>query len=170
MERQVLSSRILDRWVSGAVLPEAGDPLGHRGQMAELLSPAATATPPPRRVAAASRPVSGNRTSSLSCCGTCLPSTQLLNADTTKATVVSQCLGETATDFQDQKPSLGDLVLSSSQAHSGPISEAHPLCWETLPSLGISFSFSLLKFHWKSRMEKNHLFCLSVPLQLGSFP
>ena len=131
--------------------------------MTELLSPAAAATPPPHRVAAASWPVSGNRTSSLSWCGACLHSTQLLNADTMKATGVPQFLGETVTDFQDQK-SL------SSQAHPGPIPESHPLCWETLPSLGISFSFSLLKFHRKSRIEKNHLFSLSIPFQLGSFP
>ena len=149
------------------MLPESWDPLGHRGQMTELLSPAATATPPPRRVAAASWPVSGNHTRSLSWCGACLPSTQLLNADTMKATVVPQFLGETVTDFQDQKPSLGDLVLSSSQAHSGPISESHPLCWETLSSLGISFS--LLKFHQKSRMEKTHLFLLIHPLAIRKF-
>lgn len=74
------------------------------------------------------------------------------------------------TDLRDRKPSLGDPVLSSTQPHSGPISKSHSFCWDTLPSFSISPSFPLLQFNQKSKMEKNHLFSSSVPLQLGSFP
>ena len=66
-----------------------------------------------------------------------------------KATVVPQFLGETVTDFQDQKPSLRHLVLSSSQAHSGPISESHPL-------LGDSTFFGYLLLPLEISLEKQN--------------